>query len=245
MTQVTVLVCVHNDEATIATALESALDQTAPRADYEVLVVDDGSDDATPDVLEPFRSRAVEVVRVEHNRGLVPACNEGLSRVSTPFFVRLDGDDGFEPGLIASLLAAADERGANVVTTDRWDVSAVGRAHRLLPSEVTVSELVAAGVLLPTGLVRELGGYRELFWEEYDLYLRLLESGRARFAHVPEPLYQYTVGTAGQLTSDVEAVERGWNELRALWGDAVLARYGLHGGGSDGRSLAEPRYQPD
>ena len=97
MTRITVLLCVHNDEATIASALESALDQTAPRAVYDVLVVDDGSDDATPDVLESFRSRAVDVVRSERNRGLVPACNEGLSRVSTPFFVRLDGDDGSSP----------------------------------------------------------------------------------------------------------------------------------------------------
>ena len=114
-----------------------------------------------------------------------------------------------------------------MVTTDRWEISADGAACRRLSEEVTVSELVAAGVLLPTGLVRELGGYRELFWEEYDLYLRLLESGRARFAHVPEPLYRYTVGIAGQLTSDTGAAERGWEELRSLWGDGVLARYRL------------------
>lgn len=227
MTRVTVLVCVHDDEETIEAALEGALDQTVPRSVYDVLVVDDGSDDRTPELLDPFRPRGVDIVRIDANKGLVSACNTGLALISTPFFVRLDGDDTFEPALIERLLGASELEGANVVSTDRWEVSAATSAPKRLSGKPAVSELVAAGVLLPVGLVRELGGYRELFWEEYDLYLRLLESGRARFAHVPEPLYRYRVGELGQLTSDPQAVERGWTELEALWGRPTLARHGL------------------
>jgi len=225
--RVTVLVCVHNDEETIGAALESALDQTCDRETYDILVVDDGSDDGTAELLEGFRSRGIQLVRSDRNRGLVASCNEGLSLIATPFFVRLDGDDALEPASLESLLAASDEHGANVVTSDRWEASPERRKLRRVSSGADVFELVAAGVLLPTELVRELGGYRNLFWEEYDLYLRLLESGRARFAHVGEPLYRYTVGATGQLTSNPEAIERGWSELRELWGDALLARHGL------------------
>lgn len=227
MKRVTVLVCVYNDEATIGAALESALEQTAPRADYVVLVVDDGSDDGTPAVLDSFRSRGVDVLSAAHNQGLVHSCNEGLAQISTPFYVRLDGDDTFEPDLIASLLTASDEAGANVVTTDRWEDSPQETRLRELSASLEVDELIAAGTLLPTDVVRQLGGYRELFWEEVDLYVRLLESGHCRFTHVSRPLYRYKVGTPNRLTSDLERLSHAWEEIHQAWPDDVLARYRL------------------
>jgi glycosyltransferase involved in cell wall biosynthesis len=225
LSEATILVCTFNDEQTIGAAVESALAQTAPA---RVLVVDDGSTDGTPGVLA--RYHGIRVARREQNRGLVFSCNEGLSLIETPFYVRLDGDDALEPGLVAALLGEASSSGANVVYTDRWEVMPDGsRVPRPLDGPLDVAMLVAAGTLFPAELVRSLGGYRDLFWEEFDLYLRLLESGGARFAHVPEPLYSYTVGAHGRMTSSDEAAERGWRELREIWPAEVLERYGLAG----------------
>jgi hypothetical protein len=103
------------------------------------------------------------------------------------------------------------------------------RVRRSLDGPLDIALLVAAGTLFPSQLVRELGGYRDLFWEEFDLYLRLLESGQVRTAHVAEPLYAYTVGAHGRMTSSDDAADRGWAELRELWPAEVLERYGLAG----------------
>jgi glycosyltransferase involved in cell wall biosynthesis len=224
----TVLICTFNDEETIAAALESALAQTAPRASYRILVVDDGSTDATPTIVHGYRREGVDVMRLPSNCGLVTACNEGLRTVGAPCFVRLDGDDRFEPELIEMLLEARYMRGADLVFTDRWELHADGRrVHRRLGDPPNVGHLIAAGTLLPTRLVRDLGGYRELFWEEFDLYLRLLESGRCRTTHVPRPLYTYSVGADGRMTSDAVLVQSGWRRLRDEWPSEVLVRHGL------------------
>lgn len=226
--QVTVLVCTYDDAETLPAALDSALAQTLPRERFAVLVVDDGSTDGTPEVLDRYRGEGAEIVRLPQNAGLPTAVNAGLARVSTPFFVRLDADDEFEPELLEALLEAAEREGANLVYPDRCEVAPDGSETVVrLRAEPEVGLMVAAGKLLPSDLVRELGGYRDLFWEEFDLYLRLLESGSVRTAHVPRPLYRYSVGAAGRMTADADAVRRGWDELQDLWSADVLARYGL------------------
>lgn len=223
--RVTILVCTHDDAATIDDALDSALAQTASRADFRVLVVDDASTDATPERLR--RRPEVEVLRLPVNRGLVGACNAGLERIATPSFLRLDGDDELMPDAVEALLDRADEARADVVSCDRWEEYPSGRRLRALGEPPELRDLVAAGVLLPTALVRAVGGYRSLFWEEFDLYLRLLESGRCVQAHVARPLYVYRVGRDGAMTSDEAAVAAGWDELRDHWAADVLRRHGL------------------
>jgi glycosyltransferase involved in cell wall biosynthesis len=228
ISSVTVLLCTYDDAETLPAALDSTLAQTLARERFEVLAVDDGSTDGTPAVLDAYREQGVEVVRLARNAGLPAAANAGLERIANPFFVRLDADDEFEPELLEALLEAAATEDANLVYPDRREIADDGSERIVrLGAEPVVGLMVAAGKLLPTGLVQQLGGYRDLFWEEIDLYLRLLESGEVKTAHVPRPLYRYNVGRTGQMTSDAAAVEHGWEELRALWPADVLARHGL------------------
>ena len=224
--RVTVLLCTYDNAPTLPPALDSVLAQTLSRDRFGTVVVDDGSRDATQEALDPYRAE-VEVVRLPENRGLPAAANAGLERIETPFFVRLDADDVFEPELLEALLEAADREQANFVYPDRTEVLPSGERTVQIGPRPEVGRMAAAGKLLPTGLVRRLGGYRELFWEEIDLYLRLLESGEARTAHVSRPLYRYTVDHGGRMTDDPAAVRRGWQELRELWPAEVLVRYGL------------------
>ena len=85
------------------------LAQTAAPSRYRIVVVDDGSTDATSWILDAYRER-VEIVQMPENRGLAVACNEGLRRIDTPSFLRLDTDDRFDPDLIASCSHAATHR---------------------------------------------------------------------------------------------------------------------------------------
>jgi glycosyltransferase involved in cell wall biosynthesis len=237
---VTVLVCTYNDELTIADSLQSVLAQTAAPSRYRVLVVDDGSTDATRWILDRYQER-IEIVHMSENRGLVAACNEGLSRIETPFFLRLDTDDRLDPELLTALLECHGSTGADLVFTDRWEQLPSGRRQLCrLTNPPRIDQLIAAGTLLPTGLVRELGGYRDLFWEEFDLYMRLFHSGRCQIAHLPRPLYVYRVQRPDQMTADEQAIETGWRQLRDLWpGEALPSRY--EPGRRSGESTAATR----
>ena len=221
---VTVLVCTYNDESTIADSLQSVLAQTAPPSRYKIIVVDDGSTDATRWILDSYRDH-IDIVQLPNNQGLVAACNAGLARIKTRSFVRFDTDDRFDPELIASLLACRDSTGADLVYTDRYEELPSGRRTvRRLASPPQINDLIAAGALLPTALVQELGGYRDLFWEEIDLYMRLLSTNRCRLGHIARPLYVYRVQKPDQMTADEAALEAGWQQLREMWPGASFLR---------------------
>lgn len=95
---VTVLMPVHNGADHLPTALASVFAQDF--ADFELLVVDDGSTDATPAVLADCADPRLRVLRLERT-GLVGALNRGLDEARGEFIARLDADDEMLPGRVA------------------------------------------------------------------------------------------------------------------------------------------------
>src|SRR6266446_4652161 len=87
---VSVLMSVRNGAPWVRAAVESLLAQTL--ADLEVIVIDDGSTDTTPDVLASLRDPRLVVERLEH-AGLTRSLNRALARASAPLVARLDADD--------------------------------------------------------------------------------------------------------------------------------------------------------
>jgi glycosyltransferase involved in cell wall biosynthesis len=80
---------VHNGERYVRQALESSLDQTYPNV--EIIVVDDGSTDRTPQILDEFGAR-ITVIK-QPNRGAALARNAALQKARGEFFAFLDADD--------------------------------------------------------------------------------------------------------------------------------------------------------
>ncbi len=102
---VSILIPAYNASRTIAETLHSALAQTwEPK---EIIVVDDGSTDATPAILKEFESRGVRSVRQE-NQGAAVARNLAFSLCKGDFIQWLDADDLLAPDKIERQLAACD-----------------------------------------------------------------------------------------------------------------------------------------
>jgi glycosyltransferase involved in cell wall biosynthesis len=93
--RVTVLMAVYNGERYLRQAVRSVLDQTL--TDFEFVIIDDGSTDATPAVLGSFTDRRIAVHRNERNLGLARSLNLGLRITEAPLVARLDADDVAEP----------------------------------------------------------------------------------------------------------------------------------------------------
>jgi glycosyltransferase involved in cell wall biosynthesis len=93
--RVTVLMAVFNGERYLRQAVRSVLDQTL--TDFELVIVDDGSNDGTPTVLASFSDSRIAVHRNERNRGLAASLNRGLRLAEAPLVARLDADDVAEP----------------------------------------------------------------------------------------------------------------------------------------------------
>jgi len=103
--RVSVIVPVYNRPVFVRQAIESALLQDCPGG-FEVVVVDDGSTDETPDVLASFGD-AIRVVR-QKNGGVARARNAGFAAAKGEFFALLDSDDVWLPGKLAAQIALLD-----------------------------------------------------------------------------------------------------------------------------------------
>ncbi len=102
--RVSVILPVRDGHATIDEALGSLVAQTHRR--LEVVVVDDGSRDATPSILGRWvrRDPRIRVVRTQR-RGLVAALQRGLAEAEGEFVARMDADDIAHPARLAAQLA--------------------------------------------------------------------------------------------------------------------------------------------
>ncbi|GAB1378599.1 glycosyltransferase family 2 protein [Pararhodobacter aggregans] len=119
---ITVIVAVHEVAAEVAQAIASLRAQTL--ADFEALVVDDGSTDGSGRIAaEAFAGDARFRLLVQPNRGLSAARNAGLDQARGVFVSFLDGDDALAPDFLRSLHAAMREDGSD------WAACAVTLVH--------------------------------------------------------------------------------------------------------------------
>ncbi|MCG5217428.1 glycosyltransferase family 2 protein [Streptosporangium soli] len=125
MINLSVVVPVRDGEPYIADALTSMVRNARP--DFEFIVVDDGSVDATGAIVDDFRHDlpGLSVLRNQSPVGLADARNLGLSLAAGRYVTFLDGDDWYAPGHLAALVAAIDGLGCDFVRVDH--VQAEGR----------------------------------------------------------------------------------------------------------------------
>jgi glycosyltransferase involved in cell wall biosynthesis len=192
---------VRNSERWLRDAVVSVLRQEF--RDFELVIVDDGSDADTVDLLETF-ARADGRVRVirQPAQGLVATLNRGIAEARAPYLARLDADDRARPDRLGGQLAfMQDHAEIGLLGTFAETIDSAGAVvgHRSPPTDgVRLVRYLSRGnpfihssVMMRAGLVRELGGYRAAFRaaEDYDLWLRMAEA--CGIAILPEYLVQY------------------------------------------------------
>jgi hypothetical protein len=104
---VSVLVDTYNHERFIEEALSSVLAQDYPAASREIIVLDDGSTDRTPEILRKFESH-VRILR-KTNGGQASAFNLGIPQCKGKIVAFLDGDDWWAPGKLRAVMTAFAE----------------------------------------------------------------------------------------------------------------------------------------
>lgn len=222
-TKVSIFIAAYNQAPFLSQAIESAVYQDCA-VSFEVIVINDGSTDGTPAVMQRYQSNPRLRIYHQANQGLSRTCNRGLAEAQGEFFVRLDADDYLERTAISDLLTGIDQtEPAVAVYSDRYVEYADGTRTTSRATPDNLFDMIACGVLMHTDELREVGGYRDVFWEEYDLFLRLKAKGA--FVHIPRPLYHYRRHSANMTNDTVRRVE-GWRELIMLHGAKTVRKAG-------------------
>lgn len=97
---VSILINAYNEERYIRDAIDSALAQTCPN--IEVVILDDGSSDATPEIIRSYTDQRVRHVRPAKRLGIIEGRNELLRTARGVYLTYLDADDIYEPSKVAS-----------------------------------------------------------------------------------------------------------------------------------------------
>ncbi len=227
--EITILICCYNGERFLRRALDSAFNQTLNSDKFEIIFVDDGSNDLTPEIAREYINRPnFKYYSHEQNLGLVASCNRGLDLAKGTWVIRLDADDAFSLDILRYTYKYVEDKECNFIYTDRKDIYWDKGEERYVDlSEFNLFELIATGIMMRKQILLQIGGYRNLFWEEYDLYIRYLQCSNGKIIHIPQPLYHYSV-YQGSMTSHSQKVTEGWNELIKEWGTDTLKQYGTH-----------------
>jgi Glycosyl transferase family 2 len=197
---VTIVVPTRDRRVLLTVAVTSALAQED--LGVEVLVMDDGSRDGTPDAMAELGDPRVRCVTSATARGASAARNAGIELARAPWVSFLDDDDFWAPAKLRRQLDAAAAADAGFAYSSALFVDGDARPLRVSaapPPETLARELLshhaipagASNVVARTDLLRAVGGFDPEFltMEDWDLWLGLVE--RAAAAAVPEPLVAY------------------------------------------------------
>lgn len=204
-----VVIPAYNCAPYVGQAIRSVLRQSVGWRNLDILVLDDGSADATAAVVRRFGS-AVRFVQLNHG-GVAKARNAGIEFARAPTVAFLDADDYWMPHRLEHALALLHTERRIIVNTEFYTETAGvrsgepyyrSRGLRCLFEMSAASQLAFAlednfinsMVVAPHRALLEAGGFNPAlrYGEDWDLWLRLLSGGyAARLVHSPCAVYRY------------------------------------------------------
>lgn len=205
MPKVSILVSTYNDCLTLEESLKSIRDQTFK--DFECLVINDASVDATRELLDGISRDDQRFVIIHNtlNKGLVCNLQALLEKASGEYIARLDTDDVWvQATKLEEQVALLDlHPSLGLVGTGALAESVNQKQSYVIRPRVQDSDIrkemlfhnpfVHSSILARKSCVVEVGGYRDVYphVEDYDLWLRL--GAISEFANIPTPLVLYRV----------------------------------------------------
>jgi glycosyltransferase involved in cell wall biosynthesis len=231
---VSVLIDTYNHERFIEQAIVSVLEQDFPAADREIIVVDDGSTDRTPEIVKKFEPR-VRLLRKE-NGGQASAFNAGIPECKGEIVAFLDGDDWWAPHKLARVAQAMNADASvgivghgivNVQRDGREQAETLREGFRFQARTIEGARLFRRrGSFLGTSrmtiraeLLRRIGFIPTAIEIQADEYLFTLAAVSMEVQILPETLTYYRLheGNSFQIASyDLQKLRRKQKALSVL-----------------------------
>lgn len=188
---VSVVMATYNGEKFIKESIQSVLDQTFK--DFEFIIVDDGSTDATAVIISEFKDPRISYIKKDYNSGISESLNIGISNSKGFYVARMDDDDVCFPTRLELQLKVFEENkelifcGSNVTDNNSLPLR-TPECH----DEILLELIFRNPIFHPTALIKREFLLTELYntdavpSEDYDLWSRLIFKGQ--FYQIQKPL---------------------------------------------------------
>ena len=200
---VSVILPAYNCEKYIGKAIESVLRQTL--SDFELIIINDGSTDATELVIQEFKDPRIVYQKNSENKGLIYSLNSAISLVKGKYIARMDADDIALPvrlqlqkdfleqhpetGLVASTVDFIDSNNRHA---GYWELDKITLTPSLIKHVMAKESCIAHPSVMGRSELFQKYRYKEYQRniEDYDLWLRLLNDG-IMISKIETPLLLY------------------------------------------------------
>jgi len=204
---VTVYISSYNHARYLPQTIDSVLTQSFQ--DFELLISDDGSTDASHEVLSAYQAQYPDKIHYfwhegHANRGVTYSCNVALTRARGTYFTWLGSDDYWLPEKLAFQVKFMDEHPeVGLCYTSARTLSASGELFPTLGAQAYISTeawrqfvianpIIASTVIVPRRCLDEVGVFDEsLLFSDWELWIRL--AAKYTVAFLPEALAAYRV----------------------------------------------------
>jgi glycosyltransferase involved in cell wall biosynthesis len=227
--RVSVVMSAYNEERYLGAAVESLLGQTF--RDFELIVVDDGSSDRTPEILASYGDPRLRVFR-QTNQGLTASLSCGVALARGGYIARMDADDVAYPERLARQVGFLDANpGVGLLGTAFDEIDGEGRVvgrRRYPTGDAALRRILIrhnpffhSSVMMRREPLETVGGYQataeSFLVEDYDLWFRLARV--TRLATLPEALtarryHGENVSLRRETAQLRQAVRLRWRALR-------------------------------
>ena len=203
MPKVSVVVPCYNHGTFLDEAIASVLSQS--HQDYEIVVVDDGSDDAqTLDILDRMNRPNIRVIRTE-NRGLAHARNQGIKEATGAYILPLDADDKIGKEYLELAVGILDKKSEIGIVYCKAVYFGDQDGLVDLP-EFSIDRILKKNIIFCSGVFRKkdwvtVGGYKENMvygLEDWDFWLSLISLG-LKPHRIPQTLFYYRIKKTSML----------------------------------------------
>ena len=212
-TKISIIIPVYNAEKTLHKAIDSIVAQTLQ--DWELLLVDDGSTDASPRICDEYVAKDARIKVIhQQNQGVAMARQAGMKQAKGEYSIHADADDWTEPTMLEELYEKAQSENADIVIADYF-VNADGRQtiSKQCPSSLDPVQVLMDmfgnrlfGALWNKLIRTEL--YRTCnarffpginYCEDLLICVQLLQHADLKIAYLPKAFYHY-VGNDASIT---------------------------------------------
>ncbi len=187
--KISVIMSVYNGEKYLGEAIDSVLGQTF--TDFDFIIVNDGSTDGSPGIIQSYRDERIRVINNEKNIGLTKSLNKAIKESDGEYIARQDADDISLPERFEEQVWFLEEQqevallGTSIYRIDS-DGKTIGKMVML--ARPTMKDLLRGNqfnhgsVMFRRKLLDAVGGYNDLFRyvQDYDLWLRIARHHEVR-----------------------------------------------------------------